>query len=101
MKNVCFVMVLAMLVAAPLSLWSAEDGAALFKSKCAACHGDNGEGKPAAKMPAVKGAKMTADKLVEYITKGEAGKKFPHNNPVAGLNEDQAKAIADHVKDLK
>jgi cytochrome c553 len=101
MKNVCIVMVLVMLVAAPLSLWAAEDGAALFKSKCAACHGDEGQGKPAVKMPAVKGTKMTADKIVEYLTQGEAGKKFPHNNPVTGLNEDQAKALADHVVSLK
>ena len=101
MKNVCIVMVLAMLVAAPLSLWSAEDGAALYKSKCAACHGDNGQGKPAVKMPAVKGTKMSADKLVEYLTKGESGKKFPHNNPVSGINEEQAKAIADYVLALK
>ncbi len=101
MKNVCIVMALVMLVAAPLSLWSAEDGAALFKSKCAACHGDNGQGKPAAKMPAVNGTKMTADKMVEYLTKGEDGKKFPHNKPVNGINEEQAKAIADCVKSLK
>jgi cytochrome c len=26
---------------------SADDGAALFETKCAACHGANGEGKPA------------------------------------------------------
>ena len=101
MKNVCIVMALVMLVAAPLSLWSAEDGAALFKSKCAACHGDNGQGKPAVKMPAVKGTKMSADKLVEYLTKGESGKKPPHNNPVSGINEEQAKAIADYVLALK
>src|SRR6516162_5795922 len=27
--------------------WAAEDGAALFKKKCAGCHGQQGEGKPA------------------------------------------------------
>jgi len=101
MKNVCIVMALVILVAAPLSLWSAEDGAALFKSKCAACHGDDGQGKPAAKMPAVKGTKMDADKLVEYLTKGVEGKRFPHNHPVSGINEEQAKAVADYVKSLK
>ena len=101
MKSVCIMVALVILVAAPLSLWSAEDGAALFKSKCAMCHGDNGEGKPAAKMPAVKGTKMDAEKIVEYLTKGETGKKFPHNNPVNGINEEQAKAIADYVKSLK
>jgi cytochrome c len=99
MKNICIVLALVMLVAAPLSLWAAEDGAALYK-KCAACHGEKGEGKPAAKMPAVKGTKMTADKMVEYLTKGEAGKTI-HANPVSGINQEQAKAIADYILGLK
>jgi mono/diheme cytochrome c family protein len=101
MKNVCFVMALVMLVGTPLLSWAAEDGAALFKSKCVACHGDEGQGKPAMKMPAVKGTEMTADKMVEYLTKGVEGKKFPHKSPVAGINEEQAKAIVDFVKNLK
>ena len=100
MKNVCIVMALVTLVAAPLTLWSAEDGAALYKSKCAGCHGEKGEGKPAVKFPAAKGTSMTADQLVEYLTKGESDKKI-HANPVSGVNEEQAKAIAEHVKGLK
>lgn len=100
MKNVCIVMALAMLVAAPLTLLSAEDGAALYKAKCSACHGEKGEGKPAVKFPAVKGTKMTAEQMVEYITKGESGKKI-HGNPVSGINEEQAKAVAEFVKSLQ
>jgi cytochrome c553 len=101
MKKACFVMALVMLVAMPLSILAQEDGAALYKSKCSACHGEKGEGKPAAKMPAVKGISMDADQLISYLTKGESGKKFPHNNPVSGLSADQAKAVADFVKTLK
>jgi cytochrome c len=102
MKNVCIVLALVMLVAAPLTLWSAEDGAALYKSKnCGACHGEKGEGKAAMKMPAVKGTALTAEQIVTYITKGEAGKKAPHANPVSGVTEEQAKAMADFVKALK
>lgn len=101
MKKACFVMVLVMLVAMPLSIWAQEDGAALYKTKCSACHGEKGEGKPAAKMPAAKGTAMTADQLTPYLAKGESGKKFPHNNPVSGLSADQAKAVADFVKTLK
>jgi len=100
MKNVCIVMALVMLVAAPLTLLSAEDGAALYKSKCAGCHGDKGEGKPAVKFPAVKGTPMTPEQMVEYLTKGESGKKI-HNNPVSGINEEQAKAVEEYVKSLK
>ena len=102
MKSICLITALILLVAAPLTILAAEDGAAVYKSaKCVACHGDNGEGKPAMKMPPVKGTTMTAEQIVEYLTKGQADKKFPHNKPAAGVNEDQAKAVADYVKSLK
>jgi mono/diheme cytochrome c family protein len=100
MKTVCIAIALVMLVSAPLTLWAAEDGAAIFKTKCSVCHGEKGEGKPAMKMPAVKGTKMTVDQMVTYLTKGEAGKKI-HANPVSGITEEQAKAVADYVKALK
>ena len=38
----------------------------------------------------------------EYVeTKGAAGKKAPHGKGVAGLTDDQAKAVATYVKGLK
>ena len=89
------------LLAMPVVLHGADDGAALYKSKCANCHGPGGEGKPALKAPALKGTKLDADKIVQHITKGEPDSKAPHNKGIAGLNEDQAKAIADFVKTLK
>ena len=101
MKTVSTVLALVLLVAAPLTLLAAEDGAALFKSKCAMCHGEKGEGKAAMNMPAVKGTAMTAEQIATYLTKGESGKKPPHANPINGVNEAQAKAIADCVKALK
>ena len=99
MKMICVIAALAMLITVPLSVLSAEDGAELYK-KCAACHGDKGEGKPAAKMPAVKGTKKTEEQIVTYLMKGESGKMI-HGNPVAGLTEEQAKIIATFVKNLK
>lgn len=76
----------------------AADGAATYKAKCAACHGPMGEGKVG---PAVKGTALTADQIVEVITKGAEAKKAPHKKPVAGLSDDDAKAVADYVKTLK
>ncbi len=35
--------------------WGANQGASLYKTKCAGCHGTKGEGKPAVKAPALKG----------------------------------------------
>jgi len=67
----------------------AEDGAALYKAKCSGCHGANAEGKMG---PALKGK----TNVVDVVTKG--GLKGPHAKPVAGLTDDQAKAIAAFLK---
>lgn len=82
----------------PASL-CAQNGAALYKSKCAACHGENGEGRPRMKMPAVAGTAMTAEQLATYLLKGEPGKKI-HNKPVSGMTEERARAISEFVKSL-
>jgi mono/diheme cytochrome c family protein len=81
--------------------WAAEDGAALYKSKCAGCHGANGEGKPAIKAPALKGTTLDEKQIADHITKGEPTSKPPHNKGIAGLTDDQAAAIAQFVKSLK
>jgi len=81
--------------------FAAEDGAALYKAKCAACHGAAGEGKPAMKAPALKGTALSADQVADMVAKGKADAKAPHTKAVAGVTADQAKAIADFVKGLK
>jgi mono/diheme cytochrome c family protein len=71
----------------------AQDGAALYKAKCAMCHGANGEGKMG---PAIKGKTGVADVILN------GGKtKAPHTKPMAGVSADDAKAIADYVAGLK
>jgi mono/diheme cytochrome c family protein len=90
----------AVLLMGSTASWAA-DGAALYKSKCAGCHGANGEGKPAIKAPAVKGTNLDSDALVAHITKGESTSKAPHNKGISGLTDDQAKAIAEYIKTLK
>ncbi len=76
----------------------AEDGGATYKAKCAMCHGPAGEGKVG---PALKGTKLTDAQITDLLTKGAAGKKAPHGKAVAGLTEEQAKAVAAFVKGLK
>lgn len=90
-----------LVLAASLSSLAAADGAALYKSKCAGCHGANGEGKPAVKAPSLKATTRDAAQITEHLTKGESGSKPPHNKGINGLSEEQAKAIADYVKSLK
>lgn len=77
----------------------AQDGAALYKSKCAVCHGAAGEGKGKVG-PKVAGTTKTPEQIVALLTKGGA-EKGHHVKPVAGLQPDQAKAIATYVKTLK
>jgi mono/diheme cytochrome c family protein len=101
MNSKLIVRLAAVLLIGSTASWAANDGAALYKSKCAGCHGANGEGKPAMKAPGVKGTTLSSDELVAHITKGEATSKAPHNKGVAGLTDDQAKAIAEYIKTLK
>jgi cytochrome c len=69
--------------------FAAEDGAALYKAKCAGCHGAAGEGKSG---PAIKGK----TDVVDVLTAG--GKKGIHAKPFNGVTADQAKAVADFLK---
>jgi mono/diheme cytochrome c family protein len=77
---------------------AAEDGAAIYKAKCAMCHGAAGEGKMG---PSLKGESMTADQIADALMKGAPGKKAPHGKPMTGLTADQASAVAAYVKTLK
>lgn len=76
----------------------ADDGAATYKAKCAACHGPDGGGKIG---PALKGTSLSADDIVALLTKGNDAKKPPHKKAMSGLAEADAKAVADYVKSLK
>jgi mono/diheme cytochrome c family protein len=79
---------------------AAEDGGALYKKRCASCHGAQGEGKPAMKAPALKGSSLDADQITEKLAKGSSASKAPHNKGISGLTAEQAKAIAAYVKTL-
>jgi cytochrome c len=71
----------------------AADGATLFKSKCAACHGKAGEG---AKMSPNPIAGTPAEAVKQTITTGKGKMK-----PVKGVTAEDADAIAAHVASLK
>jgi cytochrome c553 len=101
MKSLIVAVITVALLTIPLAAWAAEDGAALFKAKCAMCHGAAGEGKAATKIPALKGTALTAVQIADLLTKGVEGKRAPHTKPVAGLTAEQVKAIADFAKTLK
>ena len=91
---------LTMLAAVTLvsSMAWAQDGAALYKTKCAMCHGAMGEGKVG---PSLQKTALTQAQIVDLLTKGAAGKKAPHTKAVAGLTADQAGEVATYVGTLK
>jgi len=77
----------------------AQDAGALYKSKCALCHGEQGQGKP--KLGAkLAGTTKTEAAIAALLTKG-GGAKAPHVKPINGLTPDQDHAVAVFVKALK
>lgn len=96
-KLFAFLLVSALSLSLALPAFAA-DGAATFKAKCSTCHGPEGQGKIG---PALKGSSLTADQIVDVLTKGDDAKKPPHKKPMMGLSADDAKAVADFVKTLK
>jgi mono/diheme cytochrome c family protein len=100
LKKVAFVLA-GVMIAATLLIVSAparandDDAAALYKSKCVACHGAMAEKR-------FDPALADAD-LVQIVLKGKKAEK-PPNMPAydeKGITEDQAKALVAFMKTLK
>jgi mono/diheme cytochrome c family protein len=96
-KLVVLLLVVAVTMSIALPAFAA-DGAAIYKTKCAACHGPEGQGKIG---PAVKGDSLTSDQITDLLTKGNDAKKAPHKKALAGVTADDAKAVSEFVKTLK
>ncbi|MBI2413665.1 MAG: cytochrome c [Deltaproteobacteria bacterium] len=85
----------------------AADGAAIFKAKCAACHGAEGQGTAMA--PAFKGnafiKESKEDAISAVITAGRDGaakkyKQFAIGMPKQSLAGDDLHAVIAHLKSL-
>jgi cytochrome c6 len=81
----------------------AQDGAAIYKAKCAMCHGPSGT--PSAGMAKAMGIKavsdpemkaLTVDQIAATVKNGKAKMK-----PVAGLSDGDVKSVAAYFKTLK
>jgi len=81
------------------SLSWADDGAAIYKAKCAACHGADAAGKPAAKIPSLIGdeAKKASDGDLSKQITGTA----KHPAGVKGLPADDVKAVVAYIRSLQ
>lgn len=98
-------LVLALAVVTPV--YAADDGAALFKTKCAACHGQTGAGDtPMAKkqnIPDLGSAvvqKMSDADLTAMIADGGKDKKPTHAFANKGVTPEQVKALVGYIRSL-
>ena len=84
--------------------WAADDGAALYKAKCAACHGADLAGKPAAKIPSLVSddAKKVSDAdLTDMIANGGKAKKPLHAFSNKGVTPDQIQMLVAFIRDAQ
>jgi cytochrome c553 len=93
----------ALFVLIPSLSW-AEDGAAIYKAKCAMCHGPDGAGKPAAKIPSLVSddtKKLSDADLTDFVANGGPSKKATHAFATKGLTPDDIKAVVGAVRGLQ
>jgi len=89
----------ALFILIPSLSWAADDGATLYKTKCAACHGADAAGKPAAKIPSLisdEAKKMSEGDLEKAVTE-----KPKHAGVSKSLTPDQVKMVIGYVRSLQ
>ena len=73
----------------------------LYKTKCAACHGADLAGEPAAKIPSLvsEDSKKASDAdLTDMIANGGKDKKAMHAFGAKGVTPDQVKMIVSYIR---
>ncbi len=88
MKRTAMILTTLALLAA--NCLAAENGAKAYQQYCAKCHGKTGDGKMG---PVIRGR----SDIPEIILRGGL-KKSPHSRPIAGVTEEEARAIARFLK---
>ncbi|MFZ0733687.1 MAG: cytochrome c [Candidatus Sulfotelmatobacter sp.] len=92
---------LALFLILPNLSWAGDDGGAIYKAKCAACHGADLAGKPAIKAPSLvseKCKKASDEDLTDMIANGGKDKKPSHAFAARGLNPDQVKMVVSYIR---
>jgi mono/diheme cytochrome c family protein len=95
---------LALFLIVPNLSWAADDGATIYKTKCAACHGADLAGKPAAKIPSLvsEDAKKLSDAdLTDMVANGGKDKKPMHAFETKGVTADQIKMVVSYVREAQ
>jgi mono/diheme cytochrome c family protein len=89
----------ALFILIPSLSWAGDDGATLYKTKCAACHGADAAGKPAAKIPSLTSddaKKMSDADLEKAITE-----KPKHAGVSKTLTPDQVKMVVSYIRSIQ
>ena len=89
----------ALFILLPSLSWAGDDGATLYKTKCAACHGGDGAGKPAAKIPSLvsdEAKKMSDADLAKAVTE-----KPKHAGIAKSLTPDQVKMLVSYIRSIQ
>ncbi len=80
-----------------------EDGAAIYKAKCAMCHGATGT--PSAGMAKMLDIKPASDPSMISLSEAQVEVQVKNGKgkmkPIAGLSDAQVKAVAEYFKTLK
>lgn len=95
---------LALFLVLPNLSWAGDDGATIYKAKCAACHGADGAGKPAMKIPSLVSddVKKASDAdLTDMVSNGGKDKKAAHAFSNKGLTPDQIKMVIAYVREMQ
>jgi mono/diheme cytochrome c family protein len=96
------VIAVALFMLIPSLSW-ADDGAAIFKAKCAACHGADAVGKPP-KIPSLvsdDAKKLSDADIADYVANGGPKKLPTHAFSSKGLSADDVKAVVSAVRGLQ
>jgi mono/diheme cytochrome c family protein len=83
----------------PKLSWAADDGASLYKAKCAACHGADATGKPAASIPSL--VSDEAKKASDEELLNDVSSKPKHPGMVKNLPPDQIKMVIGYIRTLQ
>ena len=89
----------ALFILIPSLAWAGDDGATLYKTKCAACHGADAAGKPAAKIPSLTtddAKKMSDADMEKAITE-----KPKHAGISKSLTPDQVKMVVSYIRSIQ
>ena len=102
MKKLAILLIIVLLVAMATPAAFADDPAALYKAKCASCHGADGKASAVGKKMGAKdlqdpeAKKATDAQWIEITTKGK--NKMPKYE--GKLTADQIKGLVAYMKDL-